>query len=229
MTPKQVLVTGSSRGIGLELVRQYAAEGAQVIATCRDPDRAEELRSLPGPVTIRRLDVASEGDLRALVAELGPTPIDVLIGNAAVFGGGKSRLGVVDFDAWRAALEVNVLGAMRVAFALWENVAASEGRRIVFVGSRAGLPREARAGASYIYGSTKAALNSAARLLALDLAPKGVIVSILNPGHVQTGIGGAKAPMTPAESVTLMRRRISELTPQDAGKFLHFDGKDLKL
>jgi len=227
--PGRVLVTGSNRGIGLEFVRQYAAEGADVIATCREPGRADELRSLDGRVTVRRLDVASAADLDALVAAIGVAPIDTLICNAAVFGGNRSRLADVDWAAWRSALEVNLLGTMRIALALWENVAASDGKRIVFVSSRAGLPREARPGASYIYGSSKAALNSAARSLALDLAPKGVIVAILNPGHVQTGIGGAKAPMTPSESVSLMRQRIADLTLEDAGRFLHFDGNELKL
>ena len=84
---------------------------------------------------------------------------------------------------------------------LWRNVAASTEHKIVFVSSRAGLPREATPGRSYIYGSSKAALNSAARCLALDLAPEGVIAVLVNPGHVQTGIGGADAPMTAAESV----------------------------
>jgi NAD(P)-dependent dehydrogenase (short-subunit alcohol dehydrogenase family) len=227
-----VLVTGARRGIGLELVRQYAADGYEVIATCRDPDRADELRSVTsqvGVVAIERLDVASEHDLDALAARIGDTPIDILICNAAVFGGNRSRFADVDWSAWRAALEVNLLGSMRVALGLWKNVAASEERKIVFVSSRAGLPREARPASSYIYGSSKAALNSSARALALDLAPEGVIVAILNPGHVQTAIGGKQAPMTPTESVRLMRDRIRALTAADAGKFLHFDGSDLKL
>jgi NAD(P)-dependent dehydrogenase (short-subunit alcohol dehydrogenase family) len=225
----RVLITGSSRGIGLELVRQYAADDYGVLATCRDPERADELRAVRGAVAIKRLDVASENDFDALVADIGDRPIDVLICNAAVFGGNRSRFADVDWSAWRVALEINLLGSMRVALGLWKNVAGSDGRKIVFVSSRAGLPREARRESSYIYASSKAALNSAARALALDLAPEGVIVAILNPGHVRTGIGGAHAPMSPAESASRMRDRIRDLTPADAGKFLHFDGSDLKL
>jgi NAD(P)-dependent dehydrogenase (short-subunit alcohol dehydrogenase family) len=224
---RRVLVTGASRGIGLELVRQYAADGYEVIATYRDLDRAAT--GLAGAVAIERLDVGSEQDLDALVTKIGDTPIDILICNAAVFGGNRSRFADVDWSAWRVALEVNLLGSMRVALGLWRNVAQSEERKIVFMASRAGLPREARPGSSYIYGSSKAALNSAAHALALDLAAEGVIVAILNPGHVRTGIGGAQAPMSPTESVRLMRDRIRGLTPADAGKFLHFDGSDLKL
>ena len=99
----------------------------------------------------------------------------------------------------------------------------------MFVSSRAGLPREAAPNRSYLYGSSKAALNSAARLLALDLATQGVTAVLVNPGHVQTGIGGAQARMTPAESVTQVRAVIRGVTPADAGKFLHYDGTELKL
>jgi NAD(P)-dependent dehydrogenase (short-subunit alcohol dehydrogenase family) len=228
MSPTRVLVTGSNRGIGLELALQYARDGYDVVATCRDPDRATALHDVDG-VTVRRLDVTSETELASLVSELDGIPIDILASNAAIFGGMRSRFGRVDWSAWRETFEVNVLGAIRVATSLWPNVAASEQRKIVFLSSRAGLPREATPNRSYIYGSSKAALNSAARCLALDLAEHGVIAALLNPGHVQTGIGGMKAPMTPEESVTKMRAVIAGLTAADAGKFLHFDGTELKL
>lgn len=228
MTSGRVLVTGSNRGIGLELVRQYARDGYDVIATCRDPGPATELRDIDG-VSVRKLDVTSETDLEEVVAGLAGAPIDVLVANAATFGGTRSRFADVDFAAWQATFEVNVIGAIRVATSMWPNVAASEQRKIVFLSSRAGLPREATPNRSYIYGSTKAALNSAVRCLALDLAEAGVIAALLNPGHVQTSIGGKNAPMTPAESVTKMRAVIAALSSADAGKFLHFDGTELKL
>ena len=132
---RRVLITGAGRGIGLELTRQYAAEGYDVIATCRDPERATELRALTddaeSTVVIERLDVASEDDLDAVVTRMGDTPIDILICNAAVFGGSRSRFADVDWAAWRVALEINLLGSMRVALGLWRNVAASEERKIV--------------------------------------------------------------------------------------------------
>jgi NAD(P)-dependent dehydrogenase (short-subunit alcohol dehydrogenase family) len=230
----RVLVTGSSRGIGLELVRQYADDGYDVVATCRDPERAAELRAVataaPGDaVTVEPLDVTSEDQLDTVAAGLGDTPIDILYCNAAVFGGSRSRFPDVDWQAWRNAFETNTLGAIRVALRLWPNVAASHERKIVFVSSRAGLPREATPNRSYVYGSSKAALNSAARALALDLASQDVTAVLLNPGHVQTGIGGAQAPMSSSESVARMRAVVRGLTPAHAGKFLHYDGSELKL
>ena len=229
----RVLVTGANRGIGLELVDQYTRDGYDVIATCRDPGGAGALheigaaRDLNGSVTVRRLDVTSETDLDRLVSELDGVAIDILVANAAVFGGVRSRFGDLDWPSWRTALEVNLLGSIRVATALWPNVAASQQRKIVFLSSRAGLPREATPNRSYVYVSSKAALNAAVRCLALDLATRGVVAALLNPGHVKTGIGGARAPMTPAESVTRMRAVIAGLTASDAGKFLHFDGTEL--
>jgi NAD(P)-dependent dehydrogenase (short-subunit alcohol dehydrogenase family) len=232
----RVLVTGSSRGIGLELVRQYARDGYDVIATCRDPERATELRAVAdaaprgsGTVAVHQLDIGSEPDLDLLAAQLEGVPIDILICNAAAFGGTQSHFPDLDWAAWRRVMGVNVIATIRVAVRLWRNVAVSAERKIVFMSSRAGLPREATPGRSYLYGSSKAALNSAARCLALDLAPHGVIAALVNPGHVQTGIGGAHAPMTAADSVTQIRTVIEGLTESDAGKFLHFDGSELPL
>ena len=233
----RVFVTGTSRGIGLELVRQYAQAGYDVVATCRHPRMSKELMELAdappradaGTITVRRLDISSEADLEAVASELDGAPIDVLIGNAAAFGGTRSHFPDLDWAAWQRALETNVLGSIRVAVQFWRNVAASTERKIVFMSSRAGLPREATPGRSYIYGSSKAALNSAARCLALDLAPEGLVTVLVNPGHVRTGIGGAGAPMTTAESVTRVREVIANLTAADNGKFLHYDGTELKL
>jgi NAD(P)-dependent dehydrogenase (short-subunit alcohol dehydrogenase family) len=238
---RRVLVTGSSRGIGLELVRQYARDGYDVIATCRKPERATGLLKEAsgevdggssagrGTVTVHQLDVSSEPDLEALATALDGTPIDVLLCNAAAFGGNRSHFPDLDWTAWRRALEVNVIGTIGIAVHLWRNVAASAEHKMIFVSSRAGLPREATPGRSYIYGSSKAALNSAARCLALDLAPEGVIAALVNPGHAQTGIGGRNAPMTPAESVGHMRTVIANITEADIGKFLHYDGTEIKL
>jgi len=187
------------------------------------------LRTLDGAVRIAKLDLAPETDIIALTRDLQDLPIDLLICNGATFGGTRSRLESLDFDAWRAALEVNLIGTIRVATGLLTNVARSDERKIVFLGSRAGLPREARPNMSYIYASSKAALNAAARCFALDLRNRGVVVALLNPGHVQTGIGGAGAPMRTGESVSKMRHVIAELTIEQTGRFWHYDGTELPL
>jgi NAD(P)-dependent dehydrogenase (short-subunit alcohol dehydrogenase family) len=226
---RRVLVTGSNRGIGLEFVRQYLETGHEVIATCRDPSGAAELRALHGALRIEKLDLSSEEDVDALMTDLEGTAVDLLICNAAVFGGSHSRFENLDWEAWRSTLEVNLLGTIRVAMRLWKNVAESNERKIVFLSSRAGLPREAHPHMSYIYASTKAALNAAVRCFALDLRERGVIVALLNPGHVNTRIGGAGAPMRADESVSKMRDLIANLALPQAGRFWHFDGTELPL
>lgn len=145
-------------------MRQYAECRCEAIATCRDPDKVPDLALLDPGVTVERLDVRSASDLDAVTAQLDDTPIDVLLCNAAVLGGKRCRFGDVESDAWRSIFEVNVLGAVRVDVRPWKNVAPSEERKIVFLASKAGLPREVRANNSYIYASSKAALDSAARV-----------------------------------------------------------------
>jgi NAD(P)-dependent dehydrogenase (short-subunit alcohol dehydrogenase family) len=226
---RRVVITGSNRGLGLEFARQYAADGADVIATCRDLSTATDLRALEGTIEIDQLDINSADDMAAISARLADEPIDLLICNAAVLGGPRSRLRNLDWQAWRDAFETNVIGTMRVATALWPNVAASSGRKIAIISSRAGLTRGAKPGGTYLYRTTKSALNTAGHMLALDLQDEGVVVLLLNPGHVKTGIGGKNAPMNVEESVTAMRQQIEELGPEASGKFWNFDGREIPL
>jgi NAD(P)-dependent dehydrogenase (short-subunit alcohol dehydrogenase family) len=224
-----VLVTGANRGIGFEFVRQYADDGYRVLATCRDPEGSDELRELDGVIDTYKLDVASEENIEQLALELADTPIDILICNAAILGGPRSRIENLDWAAWRRTLEVNLIGTMWVAARLWPNVAASEERKIVVMSSRAGLARAAKAHDSYLYRSSKSALNTAARMLALDLHEKNVIVTMLNPGHVKTGIGGQRARTAAHEAVAKMRDVIGTLTSAQSGRFLNADGSELPL
>ncbi len=185
------------------------------------------LHELGGSIHVEKLDIASENDLDALAQILGAQPLDLLICNAAVFGGIRARFQNLDWNAWRSTLEINLIGTLRVAMRFAPNVESSDERKIVVLSSRAGLPREARPHMSYIYASTKAALNAVVRCFALDMKERGVTVALLNPGHVKTGIGGAKAPMETDESVAKMREVIAGLGPEQAGRFWHFDGSEL--
>lgn len=226
---RSVLVTGSSRGLGLELVRQYAADGAKVYATCRAPDAADDLRAVQGDVEVLPLDVTSSDDLANLAGALEGRPIDLLFSNAAVLGGPHSRVDNLAVEPWIEAFATNVIGATRVVTALRPNLATSDERKVVFIASRAGLARTAKPGGSYIYRTTKAAMNTAARMLALDLAPDGIVVAMINPGHVRTGIGGQKAPLSVAESVTAFRRTVEQVDARSTGKLWDHDGTEIRL
>ena len=226
-----VLITGSSRGLGLEFARQYAQAGWRVHASCPNPDAADALnavaRSASATVAIHRLDVTDHEQISALAKALEGEPIDVLLNNAGVYGGQHRAFGTTDYVQWEVALRVNVLGPMRMAEAFADRVAASARRLIVCLSSRLGSIAANEAGGSYAYRSSKAALNAVVKSLAVDLRDRGITVVALHPGWVATDMGGAGAPMKPAESVGAMRSTIDRLAPAATGTFVDYDGVEI--
>ncbi len=224
-----VLVTGANRGLGLEFARQYAADGWQVIAACRDPDSARELRKLAdgsgGRIRILAMNVADAASVRTAAAALAGEAIDLLLNNAGVGGPPGQKLGSLDYPAWLKVLDVNALGPMRVVEALLDNVAQSERRLVVTITSAMGSIADNRSGGSYAYRSSKAAVNMVMKSLALDLAPRGISCVVMHPGWVRTDMGGAGGKLSPPESVAAVRKVIAGLGPQDSGTFLNYDGQ----
>ena len=223
------LITGSNRGLGLEWVRQYAAAGWTVHATCRYPERAAALRELASAhpsVHVHRLDVTRPEHIAAVAAALAETPIDVLVNNAGVYfeRWGRDALGAIDYGAWEETFRVNTLGPVRVTEALVEQVAASERRLVVAISSHMGSITDITQPRDYAYRSSKAALNAAMRGLAHELAARSTGVLILHPGWVRTRMGGDQAPITPEESVAGMRRLVERFTPAWSGQFFRYDG-----
>lgn len=226
----RVLVTGANRGIGLEFVRQYAAEGAEVLACCRDPEGAAELKALAeasgGKVTVLRLDVADEASIAALKAELGDRPIDIAINNAGISGKGRQSVGGLSGEDWLETLRVNAVAPMLVAQALHANLKAGTGKRLVAITSQLGSTA-ANGGARYYYRASKAALNNAMRGLSRDWAGEGILVGLFHPGWVQTDMGGAGAPVTVEASVRGLRQRIAELNAANSGDYRDYAGAAL--
>jgi NAD(P)-dependent dehydrogenase (short-subunit alcohol dehydrogenase family) len=232
---RTVLVTGASRGLGLEFARQAADAGEAVIATCRRPAVAHDLRALaarhPGSVIVEPLDVTDHAGVDALVARMAGRPIDLLLGNAGDIGPrGRARqrlaeqyIGSLNYVAWRDLLEVNLFGAVKVAEAFLPNVAASRERRIVFVSSTTGSNVEGRH-ALFPYCSSKAALNKCVTMLALALRDRGITCAAMCPGHVKTELGGQGATVDVTDSVRGMRRVIDALTIERSGSFTRYDG-----
>jgi NAD(P)-dependent dehydrogenase (short-subunit alcohol dehydrogenase family) len=218
-----VLITGTNRGIGLELARQYAANGWRVHACARDPGRATALKSVSGDLRIHKLDVTSDADIAALARALAGEPIDLLINNAGVGGDDES----MEPKAWLAVFAVNSIAPMRIAEALLPNVETSKERRIVSITSRMGSIADNSSGGSYAYRSSKAALNAAMKSLAIDLKPKGITIAVLHPGWVKTDMGGTGAPLATKASAEGLRRVIAGLKPADSGGFFNYEGTRL--
>ena len=221
-----VLITGANRGIGLEFVRQYAADGWRVHAAARNPDKAKDLAAIPGEVTAHALDVTDGRQVAELAAALADAPIDLLINNAGVAGRGGSDLGRIDYDLWQETMTVNTLAPVRVAEAFAANLERGGRKLLVSMSSRMGSIA-GMGGGALIYGASKAALNAAMKTLAADLRSREITVVVFHPGWVQTDMGGAGAPVTPTASVSGMRRVIDGLTPKDSGKFLDRDGAEI--
>jgi NAD(P)-dependent dehydrogenase (short-subunit alcohol dehydrogenase family) len=225
-----VLITGANRGLGLEFARQYLADGWQVYAACRDPDSASELRRLadeaPAGAAILAMDVTDPAGIAAAAAELDGRAIDLLLNNAGVIGPRGQTIGNIDYDAWKEVLYVNTLGPMRVSEAFVEHVARSDRKLIVTLTSGMGSIADNTSGGSILYRSSKAAVNMVVRSLAIDLAPRGITCVVVNPGWVQTDMGGPNATLEPPESIGRMRNLIDTLRPELSGKFFNHTGRE---
>jgi NAD(P)-dependent dehydrogenase (short-subunit alcohol dehydrogenase family) len=225
-----VLITGANRGLGLEFARQYAADGWDVIATARNPTISEQLQQLARNknVSLHDLDVTRDESVKQLAETLGGKPVDLLVLNSAIYTRNGNKLGELNFAGWRESFETNVLGAIRVAEALIENVAASNRKQIVAIstgmGSLQALGSTIEFGIAYQYRTSKAALNMTMSILAKEVEPRGISVVIFSPGWVQTDMGGANAVLTPEQSIGGMRKVLEGNPMELTGKFLGHDG-----
>lgn len=222
-----VLITGAGRGIGLEFARQYLEDGWRVLATCRNPKASSGLAALKGDIQLHPLDVADHASIEALAATLRKESIDVLINNAGIYGPRSAALRRIGYDEWAEVFRVNVMGPLKVSEAFLDHVARSEMKRIVALTSKMGSMADNHSGGSYIYRSSKAALNATMKSLAVDLAPRGILVGILHPGWVRTDMGGPGALIEPSVSVAGLRQAIAGLSPETSGAFLNYDGSPI--
>jgi len=214
------LVTGSNRGIGLELCRQLKQRGFDVIATCRH--RSPALNELAVEI-IEDVEVSDPISLHNLSDKLGSRKIDWLMNNAGIAGG----LGLADIDAntvesFKRMFEVNSLGPLLTTQALLKHL--NDGSKVGLVTSRMGSIADNDSGGSYAYRMSKSALNAAGKSLSIDLKDKGISVAILHPGWVRTDMTGHGGLVDPSESAAGLLQRMAELTLENSGTFWHMNG-----
>jgi len=230
-----ILVTGSNRGIGLALVQEFAGKGWNVIATCRTPKKATELKALAAAnpkVIIEQLDVTDLGQIGKIAARYRGVPIDVLFNNAAWLGTPieNQQLGRLDRQLFHDVMDTNVYGPLKLSEALVPNVEASRQKKIIGMTSGLGsLALMGRMSRFYYYQMSKAAMNMGMRALRNDLQGRGITVALLAPGMVETDMledsGYSGTALKPAESAAGLYKLVAELTPQDNGLPMNVDGK----
>ena len=218
-----VLVTGASRGIGSELVKQYSAEGAEVIACVRDTAAAPGLEGVNGSVRIVQMDTGSPESIAAAAAEVGDQALDVVINNAGYVGGAKQGIDDVDLDEWHRTLDINTIGPLLIARAFKANLAASGDGKLMNVTSQLAASTWPFGG-MLVYSSTKAAFSKVAQILALDWKEDPITVALVHPGWVRTDMGGPNAEISAEESASGIRSLIAGLTKADSGKFYKWNG-----
>ncbi len=225
-----VLITGANRGIGLEFVRQYAADGWCVFACCRDPAAARELNEVAAGhadrVSIYPLDVTDHRQIEQLSHTLADEAIDVLINNAGVYPPEHGDVfGKTDYSAWVHTFEVNTMAPLKMAEAFIQQVARSRRKTIITLTSKMGSVADNRGGGSYIYRSSKSAVNNVMKSLSIDLSSRQITAVLLHPGWVRTDMGGPNGLISAQQSVTGMRQVIDTLRFEDSGQFYAYDGQ----
>ncbi len=226
-----VLITGANRGLGLEFCRQYAADGWNVIACCRQPEQALELNRLAQhypSIQVEALNVADFAEIDALSEKWADSTIDVLINNAGVYEDLHSGgFGQLDYQAWSHSLVVNTQAPVKMAEAFLPQIKHSHAKLIVNISSLMGSIGDNEGGGSIIYRSSKAALNAAMKSLALGLKDQPVGVLIFHPGWVKTDMGGPNALITAEESVAGIRSVIDNFSLDQSGSFVKYDGSTM--
>ncbi|MDC0535979.1 SDR family oxidoreductase, partial [Francisellaceae bacterium] len=221
---KTVVVTGANRGIGLGFAKYYAKNGFKVFALCRKA--SDELKNLNLNLNlnlnvnvIENFDLSSSvGDIRQLLGDIAQ--IDILINNAAQWG--DEKLGQINYQNILDNINLNALGSLKVTETFLDRLQV--GSKIIFMTSRMGSISDNGSGGRYAYRMSKAALNSAAKSVSIDLKAKGIPVGIIHPGWVQTEMGGPRALMSVDKAVRDINTILENLNIENTGTFWHSSG-----
>ncbi|KAL9549044.1 hypothetical protein MBANPS3_005408 [Mucor bainieri] len=234
------VVTGASRGLGLEFVTQLAANGNTVFACARNPDSATGLQKLVDNkhVFAIRLDTANYESIKAAAEEIStkaPKGIDVLINNAGIGGEAPDIVVETLLESDLATIfHTNVIGVSNVTkefLPLLQKRGKDHVKKIVNISSILGsielINQISPAGGHPAYNISKAALNMYVKMLANNLAKDNFIVYSSHPGWVATDLGGKSAPVQAVDSIRGQLAKLESATAKDNGGFFDFEGKTL--
>ncbi len=217
-----VAVIGASRGIGLELARQYAGDGCRVLATTRTPDAPGALADIDGDVNLYPLDVVEDDQIAELADALSDEAIDILIHNAGINAG----RGAGDAETTALSMRINAEAPIATVAALLDSVVASRERKVAVMSSVQGSGKP-RGGSQDLYGDSKGELNKRFRANEPEWRARGVTAVALHPGYVRTDMTGSYASLSPEESVRGIRNVLASLSATDSGRFLDYRGKEV--
>lgn len=241
---KIALITGASKGLGFEWCKQLGKLGYEVILTARDFDTASDAAQILSDQGISVhpavLDVTNENQIQELAywvqGKFGK--LDLLVNNAGVNSKTRAQgdkdileknliLEALDSTEILAMIEINAIAPIFIARAFQSLLAASESPKIIQIGSWLGSIDEKNTGGNYGYAVSKSALNMMNRALAFDLLDDRIICVVVNPGWVQTDMGGEHAQFTTAHAVSnLINNVVNKIKLSDTGKFFNYDGAE---
>ena len=229
---KTTLITGANRGIGLEFCRQYAADGWRVLACSRMPEKSDALNRLAAQytalITVHALDVGDFVQIERLAQDLADVSIDLLINNAGIYpDSDKKGFGHADYADWAQAFRINTMATLKMAETFVGQISGSKQKSIVTITSKMASIADNRGGGSYLYRTSKVAVNMVVKSLSIDLQKLGITAVVLHPGWVKTDMGGQNAMISTEQSVSGMRQVIGNLKLADSGKFFAYDGQEI--
>lgn len=215
----RAVVVGANRGVGLEFAKQLSDQGHEVFGLCRAA--SPELKELQVQV-VEGCDV---NDLESLkrAADKVPGPVDWLVHVAGILE--RDFLDDLNFPSLEHQLQTNAVGPLKCVTSFSDKL--KEGSKVALLTSRMGSIEDNTSGGYYGYRMSKAALNMAGSNLAIDLKPRGVLVLLLHPGYVRTGMTGFQGELEPSESAAKLIRIIQSKSLSDTGTFWHANGSAL--
>ncbi|KIX08041.1 uncharacterized protein Z518_02696 [Rhinocladiella mackenziei CBS 650.93] len=225
------IVTGANSGIGHAFAKLLCDEGYTVYAV--DRDQGVGLEALQAKARTAQVDVTSPESIQAFEESLGGTTVDLLLNIAGVASASeKDSLTTTNLQILQRTFAVNTFGPLLLTQALLPDILKSSHPKIGIVSSRVGSVGDNSTGGHYAYRSSKAAVNSIGKSMAIDLKDKGVTVMLLHPGYVRTNLlPTAKMPpetVEPEEAATkLWQNIVSKKQIEDTGKFWHREGFEL--